>query len=42
MDLNQVTLTGTVERDPITRAGDNGVVVGFTVRVTEVSQSGQA
>ena len=42
MDINQVTLTGTIERDPITRAGDNGAVVSFTVRVTEGGQSGQA
>jgi hypothetical protein len=42
MDLNQVTLTGTIERDPITKAGDSGMVVHFTIRVVEVNPSGQA
>ena len=36
MDLNHVTLTGTLERDPITRFQDTGTPqVSFTLRVDE-------
>ena len=36
MDLNHVTLTGGVERDPITRFADHGTQqVSFTLRLTE-------
>lgn len=42
MDLNHVTLTGTLERDPITRLQDTGTPqVSFTLRVDEPGPSGQ-
>jgi len=42
MDLNHVTLTGTVERDPITRfVADHAPQVSLTVRLTEVGPTGQ-
>ena len=42
MDLNHVTLTGTLERDPITRFQDTGTPqVRFTLRVDEPGPSGQ-
>ena len=35
-DLNHVTLTGTLERDPMTRCADHGTQqVSFTLRLTE-------
>jgi len=41
-DLNHATLTGTVERDPITRFTEHGTPqVGFTLRLTEVGPAGQ-
>ena len=41
-DLNHVTLTGILERDPITRFSDGGAQqVGFTLRVLEVGPTGQ-
>ena len=43
MDLNHVTLTGTLERDPITRFADHGTPqVRFTLRLTEAGPAGQA
>ena len=43
MDLNHVTLTGTLERDPITRFADHGTQqVTFTLQVTEVGPAGQS
>ena len=43
MDLNHVTLTGTLERDPITRVADHGTQqVSFTLRLTEAGPAGQA
>ena len=43
MDLNHVTLTGTLERDPITRFQGTGTQqVSFTLRLTEASPAGQA
>ena len=43
MDLNHVTLTGTLERDPITRFADHGTQqVSFTLRLTEAGPAGQA
>jgi single-stranded DNA-binding protein len=43
MDLNHVTLTGTLERDPMTRFADNGAQqVSFTLRLTEAGPAGQA
>lgn len=42
MDLNHVTLTGTLERDPITRFADHGTQqVGFTLRTEEAGPAGQ-
>src|SRR6266581_4164958 len=42
-DLNHVTLTGILERDPITKFADHGTQqVGFTVRLTEAGPAGQA
>jgi len=42
-DLNQLTLTGILERDPITRFADHGTQqVHFTLRVTEPGPAGQA
>jgi hypothetical protein len=43
MDLNHVTLTGVLERDPITRFADHGTQqVSFTLRLTEAGPAGQA
>jgi len=43
MDLNHVTLTGVIERDPITRFADHGTQqVSFTLRLTEAGPAGQA
>ena len=42
MDLNHVTLTGTLERDPITRFADHGTPqVSFTLRLEEAGPAGQ-
>ena len=42
MDLNHGTLTGTLERDPITRFQDTGTQqVSFTLRVDEPGPTGQ-
>ena len=42
MDLNHVTLTGTLARDPITRFADTGTQqVSFTLRVDELGPAGQ-
>jgi len=42
MDLNHVTLTGTLDRDPITRFADHGTQqVGFTLRTEEAGPAGQ-
>ena len=42
MDLNNVTLTGTLERDPITRFQETGTQqVSFTLRVDEAGPAGQ-
>ena len=42
MDLNHVTLTGTLERDPITRFVDHGTPqVSFTLRLTEAGPADQ-
>ncbi len=42
MDLNHVTLTGTLERDPITRFADHGTqVTSFTLRLDEVGPAGK-
>jgi single-stranded DNA-binding protein len=42
-DLNHVTLTGVLERDPITRFADHGTQqVSFTLRLLEVGPAGQA
>ena len=42
MDLNHVTLTGTLERDPITRFQETGTPqVSFTLRVDEPGPAGQ-
>ena len=42
MDLNHVTLTGTLERDPITRFANHGTQsVHFTLRLTEIGPAGQ-
>ncbi len=43
-DLNHVTLTGTLERDPVTRfTADHGTQqVSFTLRLTEAGPAGQA
>ena len=43
MDVNHVTLTGTLERDPMTRFADHGTQqVSFTLRLTETGPAGQA
>lgn len=42
MDLNHVTLTGTLERAPLTRFADHGTQqVSFTLRLTEAGPAGQ-
>jgi single stranded DNA-binding protein len=42
-NLNHVTLTGTLERDPITRFADHGTqLCSFTLRLTEAGPAGQA
>jgi len=42
-DLNHVTLTGILARDPITRFADHGTqYVSFTLRLTEAGPAGQA
>jgi single-stranded DNA-binding protein len=42
-DLNHVTLTGMLERNPITRFADHGTQqVHFTLKLTEVGPAGQA
>src|SRR5712692_10922859 len=42
MDVNHVTLTGVLEREPITRFGDQGTQqVSFTLRLTEIGPAGQ-
>ena len=41
-DLNNVVLTGTPDRNPITRFADHGTQqVSFTLRVTEAGPAGQ-
>ena len=43
MDLNHVTLTGILERDPITRFADHGTQqVHFTLKLIEPGPAGQA
>ena len=43
MDLNHVTLTGTLERDPTTRFADHGTqVTRFTIKLLEAGPAGQA
>src|SRR5215475_3118325 len=42
-DLNHVTLTGILERDPITKFADHGTQqVHFTLRLVEPGPAGQA
>ena len=42
-DLNHITLTGVLERDPLTRFADHGTQqVHFTLRLSEVGPAGQA
>jgi single-stranded DNA-binding protein len=42
-DLNHITLTGVLERDPITKFADHGTQqVPFTLKVTEPGPAGQA
>ena len=42
MDLNHVTLTGTLPRSPTTRLPDHGTpYVSFTLRCTETGSTGQ-
>ena len=42
-DLNNVTLTGTVERDPVTRFADHGTqITGLYAQLTEAGPAGQA
>ena len=42
MDLNHVTLTGTLEREPIVRFADHGTPqVSFMLRLTEAGPAGQ-
>jgi len=42
VDLNHVTLTGILERDPITRVADHGTPqVRFTLRLDEPGPAGQ-
>lgn len=42
-DVNNVLLTGVLERDPVTRFADHGTQsVGFTLRLTEAGPAGQA
>ena len=41
--MNHVTLTGSLEPDPITRCADHGTPqVSFTLRLTEAGAAGQA
>jgi single-stranded DNA-binding protein len=43
MDLNHVTLTGTLERDPLTRFTDHGTQqVSFMLRLIEMGPADQA
>lgn len=42
-DLNRVTLTGILERNPLTRFADHGPPqVSFTLRLSEAGPAGQA
>ena len=42
IDLNHVTLTGMLERDPIVKFADHGTQqVSFTLRLTEAGPAGQ-
>ena len=42
-DLNHVTLTGILERDPIVKFADHGTQqVGFTLKLTEPGPAGKA
>lgn len=42
-DLNHVTITGILARDPITRCADHGTPqVSFTLRLTAAGPAGQA
>jgi len=36
VDVNQVTLTGVVERDPFTKTCESGAMLSLTLRVTEI------
>jgi single-stranded DNA-binding protein len=38
-DINSVHLTGTLERDPVTKTNDGSAMVGFTLRVEEVNRA---
>ena len=41
MDVNQVVITGTIERDPFIKSAESGgLSASFTVRIDERSQSG--
>lgn len=43
IDLNHVTLTGILERDPLIKFADHGTQhVCFTIRLTEAGPAGQA
>lgn len=43
IDLNHMTLTGILERDPITRFADHGTqVTSFTLKLIEAGPAGQA
>ena len=43
MDLNHVLVSGTLERDPITRFADHGTQqVSFTLKLIEAGPAGQA
>ena len=43
MDLNHVTLTGKLARDPVVKFADHGTqVTSFTVQLTEAGPTGQA
>ena len=43
VDLNHVTLSGVLERDPITRFADHGTQqISCTIRLTEAGPAGQA
>ena len=42
MDINQVVVSGAIERDPVVKSAESGMMVGFTLAVVDINrQTGQ-